>query len=216
MKQEILFSDNHLLVTIKPAGIPTQRTNEQIGWEDLCKEHLSKELSKKTIFLQTIHRLDKPVSGIVVFARSSKALSRLQEMIRQKKMKKEYTAFIEPGLSPSESKLEHYLVHDDYRARVSTSQDKESKCASLLYHIIESGKKFSKVKIDLITGRYHQIRAQFADIGFPIWGDQKYGSTKKLNSGQIALFHTALSFEHPVTREKLYFTYKEPILFIEN
>ena len=162
-----IYCDNHLLVLEKPAGIATQPDFHEAakGW---VKEAFSKP---GNVFLEPIHRLDRPASGIVVFARTSKALSRLNEAMRQKKMKKFYIAKVE-GEVEEEGVLEHLLIHGDFRAYV----DPKGKIALLRFRRIALTKTHSVVEVELETGRYHQIRAQFAAIGHPIVGDGKYGS----------------------------------------
>ncbi len=177
---------------------------------DQAKAWLKKQFQKNGhVFLEPIHRLDKPVSGLVLFARTSKALSRLQEMMRQRKIEKTYFAWIE-GVLPQEGTLEHYLVHDEYRARVVDRSHPKGKLARLRYFQIEK----SLVEIHLETGRYHQIRAQFAYIGCPIVGDQKYGSTLQWKKKEgIALHHGRLKFLHPVTKSDICFESLEPSSF---
>lgn len=189
-----IYCDNHLLVLNKPAGIPTQPDFHEAAraW---VKEHFGKP---GNVFLEPIHRIDRPVSGIVLFARTSKALSRLNEAMRERKMRKFYIAIVE-GQVPEEGVLEHYLIHGDFRAHI----DPSGKQAILNYRRLKVNEKYSLVEIELVTGRYHQIRAQFSAIGHPIVGDAKYGSSE--NYSQIALHHQMLQFEHPTSKEALTF-----------
>jgi 23S rRNA pseudouridine1911/1915/1917 synthase len=203
---KIIFCDNHLLVVFKPAGISTQPHGaSEDNLLDQTKAWLKQEFQKSNVFLEPIHRLDKPVSGLVLFARTSKALSRLQEMVRQRKIARTYFAWVEGKLPEAKGTLEHYLVHDEHRARVVDKSHSEAKLARLHYLQIDQLKAKSLVEIDLETGRYHQIRAQFADIGCPIVGDQKYGSLSHWKKGGIALHHGRLQFLHPVTKSELCF-----------
>lgn len=181
-----LFEDNHLLIIDKPAGMLTQGANNEAGLEEL--------LQKKHRFLRCIHRIDAPVSGIVVFAKSSKALSRLSASLRDKQWSKIYIARIE-GILKGSNTLEHNLLHGDRKAIV----DPSGKKSILKYQVLESG----LVQIELITGRYHQIRAQFSAIGHPIVGDLKYGATQNATRGPktIDLHHQRLCFPHPITKE---------------
>jgi 23S rRNA pseudouridine1911/1915/1917 synthase len=197
---QLLFTDNHLLVAYKPAGFCTQ-PGEGRNLEEWAKEKVREE-TKKTgnIFLVPIHRLDKPVSGLVLFARSSKALSRLNEMMRERKIHKRYEARIEGELPHDEGELEHFLVHEEFYARVSDASDPQAKRALLFYRKIAP----RLVELELKTGRYHQIRAQLSAMGCPIAGDAKYGS--KQPSEAIALQHVELQFPHPVTKEELKFS----------
>ncbi|MFI5334435.1 MAG: RluA family pseudouridine synthase [Chlamydiales bacterium] len=197
----ILYSDNHLLVVYKPAGICTQ-PGEGNSIEEWAKIKL-KEETKKTgnIFLVPVHRLDKHVSGLVLFARSSKALSRLNEMMRERKIRKKYLARIEGRLPHDEGTLEHFLVHEEYRSRVAKEGEPDAKRALLTYRQVAD----ALVEVELQTGRYHQIRAQLSAIGCPIVGDAKYGSKNSYPSQAIALQHIELAFTHPVTKQELLF-----------
>lgn len=188
-KENIIFCDNHLLVVEKSAGIPTQP-----DLVDLAKAWVKKEFKKPgNVFLEAVHRIDKPVSGLVLCARTSKALSRLQEMMRKRTIRKTYIAIVE-GKLPQEGTLKHYLVHDEYRARIAP----EGKEAILHYRVIGYQGNLNLVEVVLETGRYHQIRAQFSAIKCPIVGDEKYGSKRQFREG-IALHHQMVEFKHPVT-----------------
>ncbi len=155
------------------------------------------------MFLEPIHRLDKPVSGIVLFARTSKALSRLQAQMRDKKISKTYLALVEGTLPSFEGTLEHYLIHGSHRASVVSSSNPEGKGAILHYRVVQSDDKTSLVEIFLETGRYHQIRAQLSAIGCPVVGDSKYGSTLHWHGSAIALHHSKMILRHPVTSEEI-------------
>ena len=202
----ILFEDNHLLVAIKPCGIPTQPAPQ--GGDSLegrLKSYLKEKYQKKgNVFLHAIHRLDKAASGIVVFAKSQKALSRLQEAIRTKACKKIYHTTVSGKLLQKEATLTHYLVHADHKAIVSDNHPEAKKCV-LHYKVLEENEKTSLLEVILETGRYHQIRCQLAAIGHPIAGDVKYGSKEPFQNG-IALHHYRLEIEHPTTKELMVFT----------
>lgn len=204
---EILYQDNHLLAVVKPAGLATQPSpTSDASLEKLCKEWIKKETGKPgNVYLHAIHRLDKPVSGIVLFAKSSKALSRLNEAMRMKHMQKTYLALVEGNLPQSEGNLEHYLLHGDHYAHVVPETALGAKSARLRYVVTASKeinkKVYSLVEIKLETGRYHQIRAQMSAIGYPIIGDSKYGSHVSYKEGAIALSHAHFSFPHPTTGE---------------
>lgn len=187
---EPIYCDNHILVLEKPAGMATQP-----DFHESAKIYIKEAFAKPgEVFLEPIHRLDKPVSGLVLFARTSKALSRLNASMRGGQIRKRYRARVE-GVVPEEGKLEHYLLHGNFRAIV----DPSGKKASLLFWRLESKGDTSLVEVELLTGRYHQIRAQFSAIGHPIVGDAKYGS--KTNHSTIKLHHHTLTFPHPTKGE---------------
>ena len=212
---DIIFVDNHVLIVNKREGIPTQESpggSENVT--DWAKEWIKKKYHKPgRVFLEPIHRLDKPVSGLVLFARTSKALSRLQEMMRERKIGKWYYALVEQAPSPAEGVLEHYLVHDEHRARVVLATHPEGKKALLSYRSLKTSSRGALLEIELQTGRYHQIRAQLAHVGSPVLGDRKYGSSTAWGKESIALHHGKMGFLHPVTREDLEFTAPLPSSF---
>lgn len=186
------YEDNHILVLEKPAGIATQPE-----FEEMAKQWLKKTANKPgNVFLQPVHRLDKPVSGLILFAKTSKAVSRLNQSLREKKFQKFYVAWVE-GITEPEGTLEHHLSHGEFRAY----QDANGKKAILHFKRLKTENGCSLVEILLITGRYHQIRAQFFLIGHPICGDQKYGATIKRKT--LALHHQKLIFPHPTKQEEI-------------
>jgi len=205
---DILFEDNHLLILNKPAGLLTEPSGtDQDSLLCQAKQFLKVKYEKPgNVYLGIVHRLDKPASGIVIFAKTSKALSRLNKSMRDRKFKKMYTALVENKPPYNEASLEDYLVHDDFKATVSTKSNSLAKYCKLTYHIVKKLGNFSLLEIILETGRYHQIRAQLSNIGCPIVGDQKYGSHTKLPlKDTIALQHTKLEMIHPVTHEIMVF-----------
>lgn len=207
---EILFCDNHLLVAAKPPGLLTQpNDSSDPSLEEIAKAWVKKEYRKPgNVFLHAVHRLDRPVSGLVVFARTSKALSRLNELQRNMEIQRIYLAEVE-GQMPFESgKLDHYLIHGDHRAIVANKGSKNAKHARLTYKILRHNPKSTLVQIELETGRYHQIRVQFSASGHPIVGDQKYGS--KIERKLIHLHSFKVGFKHPVTKEMLSFETPAP------
>jgi 23S rRNA pseudouridine1911/1915/1917 synthase len=201
---EILYEDNHLLAANKPAGLLTQPNEDSTdSLEEQGKAYLKKKYHKKgNVFLHPIHRLDKPVSGIVLFARTSKALSRLNAEMRARTLTKIYTAKVEGHLKKKSGELRHYLTHGSHRAHVS----KSGKKAILSYTVKKELTHSTLVEITLYTGRYHQIRAQFAHIGHPLLGDAKYGAKQK--SSRLALHHSQLIFTHPIAKQPLTITSK--------
>lgn len=198
---KILYEDNHLIAVDKEAGLPTQVSNEHpIALETKLKDFIKiRDQKKGNVFLHAVHRLDKGVSGIVLFAKTSKALSRIQESIREKKLVKTYLAIVEGIPKQSEKTLIHNLVKKEHKSIVSKSSD--AKKAELHYKVIRAKNTKALLKIDLITGRYHQIRAQLSFIKHPIVGDVKYGSKKE--SKRLLLRHTKLTFPHVITNEMI-------------
>lgn len=203
---EIVFCDNHLLVAVKPAGYLTQPNETGApSLEAYAKEWVKQEFKKPgAVFLHCIHRLDRPVSGLVLFAKTSKALSRLNEQSRAQEIQRVYTAEIEGILAEKVGRLEHYLIHAEHRALIGKANDPEAKKARLTFEVLHYLERSTIVKIELETGRYHQIRAQFSTIGHPIVGDQRYGS--RTGDGQAIHLHCGeLSLQHPVSQEILRF-----------
>lgn len=208
---EVIFCDNHILIANKPPGLltqPDERSAESL--ELFAKQWVKKEYNKPgNVYLHAIHRLDRPVSGLVLFARTSKALSRLNEQSRDQAIQRIYTAEVEGVLPIKEGQLDHYLIHGDHRAIIAKEKDKEAKHARLTYKVIRYKDHSTVVSIQLETGRYHQIRAQFSASGHPVVGDKKYGA--KSGDGEMIRLHCAqLKLEHPVTKEVLSFETPAP------
>lgn len=203
---KIIYEDNHLLVLDKPAGLLTQPSGtNQPSLEEMAKQWMKETYQKPgNVFLEAVHRLDQAASGIVVFAKTSKALSRLMQAIREKKVKKKYLAQVERMPDKPKGRLVHYLAHRHRHAEVVDEQDPDGKQASLTYEIHQM-EKYPILNISLETGRYHQIRCQLAKIGCPILGDKKYGSTVPYNKPGIALCHYLMEISHPVSNEILIF-----------
>ena len=208
---EIVFCDNHLLIAMKPAGLLTQP--DDTGGDSLeifAKEWVKREYKKPgSVFLHAIHRLDKPVSGLVLFARTSKALSRLNEQSRNQEIQRIYTAEVEGILPAKEGVLDHYLIHGDHRSIIAKATDKEAKHARLSYRVVEFKSHSTVILIELETGRYHQIRSQFSASGHPVVGDERYGA-KRGRDDAIHLHCSQLSFAHPVTKEILKYHSEAP------
>ena len=204
----ILYEDNHLIIVNKPKNLLTQPTDiEELSLEGIVKLWIKEKYKKPgNVFLGVIHRLDKPVSGIVVFAKTSKALSRLNLAMRSKQMNKTYTALVEGVIGHDKGTLENYLTHDDYNAKITSKTDPKAKLARLHYKVLKRDKTNTLLEIDLETGRYHQIRAQLSHIGHPIVGDAKYGSKEIRPRGTIELHHSQMKLIHPITQEVLTIT----------
>ena len=210
-----LFEDNHLLVLNKPAGLLTQPSGtEQDSLEQQAKAWLKVVYHKPgNVFLEAVHRLDKPASGIVVFGKTSKALTRLNSSMRAKQTRKIYWAWVEGSLSLDAGHLEHFLIHDDFHAKIVDAQHPKGKIARLTYHVLERKKERTLLEIELETGRYHQIRLQLAALGHPIWGDRKYGGQGKYEPEAIALHHRSLQLPHPISQTLLIFEAPPPEAF---
>jgi 23S rRNA pseudouridine1911/1915/1917 synthase len=200
---EILYEDNHLLAVNKPAGLLSQE--DYTGNPDLlnlCKQYLKKMYNKPgNVFLGLLHRLDKPVSGVMLFAKTSKAASRLSKQIRDRSIKKKYLAIVE-GNPPDQQYLSHHLIKNkdkNVSFVVHKTHDK-GKLAELAFIKLGSVNNVHLLQITLITGRAHQIRVQLSSEGYPVWGDKKYGST---NQGNIALHSAGLTFVHPTLKNEI-------------
>lgn len=195
----VLYLDNHLLIVNKPAGLLTQETKGNLdSLENWGEIFLQKKTKKAHVFLRVAHRLDRVASGIVVLARTSKALSRLHEMFRLQQTKKVYLAWVENFFIKGGGEYRDYLTHESYIAQVIKTRQPAN--AHLSYQVLVQVNSFSLVKIILHTGRYHQIRCQFAFHGHPVLGDSKYGSKFLLSNG-IALHHAEFHYTHPITKQ---------------
>ncbi|MCF7849033.1 MAG: RNA pseudouridine synthase [Kiritimatiellales bacterium] len=199
----ILFADNHLLAVNKPAGMLTQDSGTGLpNVEDWAREWVRVDKNKTgAVFLNAVHRIDRAVGGVVLFARTSKALSRLNEDIRNRDCKKIYHALVEGAPAKPAAELIHWLSHAHHRAEVCREGDEGAQRAVLRYRTLRQSGTLTLLEVDLETGRYHQIRAQLAAIGCPIAGDEKYGAKKKSDSGDIALHHYRLEVTHPTLKE---------------
>ncbi|MGA8164548.1 MAG: RNA pseudouridine synthase [Waddliaceae bacterium] len=206
---DILYEDNHLFVVDKPPMLLTQPSGtSKENLETFAKELIKKREKKKGgVFLEAVHRLDKPVSGIVLFAKTSKALSRLTTAMRNRQVKKCYIAWVEGVVSSEQGILEHWMVHDGHRARLADQEDVGAKKGRLFYRVRERRKGQTLLDLQLETGRYHQIRVQLSGIGHPIVGDEKYGSCQPYFAPGcergIALHHYRLEIPHPIRKEAL-------------
>lgn len=199
----IIYEDNHLLVVEKPINIPVQgdKSND-IDFLTMLKDYIKKRDKKPgNVYLGLVHRLDRPVGGIMVFAKTSKCASRLSEQIRTNMMKKTYYAVLENKVN-NKGTLKDKLLKDTKKNIVKV--DENGKDAILNYELIDYKNNLSLVKIDLVTGRSHQIRVQFSSRNFPLYGDQKYNKNSKPGE-QIALFSNSITFNHPITKERLTF-----------
>lgn len=200
----VLYEDNHIIVVEKEINIPTcEDSSKDIDLLSIIKLYLKEKYNKPgNVYLGLVHRLDRPVGGIMVFAKTSKAASRLNLQIKNDEFKKRYYAVIDGVLKEKEGKFEDYLLKDTRENIVKV--DKNGKYAMLEYKVLNEIQGLSLVEVNLHTGRSHQIRVQFSSRGYPLYGDQKYN--KKANCHeQIALYSHFLSFKHPVTKEIMEF-----------
>ena len=211
---DILYEDNHLLIVNKRCGDLVQPDpSGESALENEIKEFIRRRDRKPgEVFLGVVHRIDRPVSGAVLFAKTSKALVRLNEMIREGRIRKIYWALTEQTPDPEEATLVHYLLRDGRtnRSRLFDQPHPEAKRAELRYRVIGASARYTLVEVELRTGRHHQIRAQLARIGCPIRGDLKYGAKRSLPGGGISLHSRTVAFEHPVRREPLTVTAPVP------
>lgn len=204
----ILYEDNHLLVVLKDINIPVcEDSSKDLDLVTILKQHLKEKYNKKgNVYLGLVHRLDRPVSGVMVFAKTSKAAKRLSEQIRTHKVKKEYHAVV-IGQVNKTGILKDKLLKDSKTNMVRI--DKNGKEAVLEYNLVSYKTNYSLVKINLKTGRSHQIRVQFSSRNHPLYGDQRYNKNSKAGQ-QIALFASSIEFIHPTTNETLKFTLELP------
>ncbi len=204
---DILFEDNHLIIVNKPCGILVQ--GDKTGDTpllDIIKEYIKVKYSKQgDVFLGLVNRIDRPTSGIVIFAKTSKALSRMNEKLKKREIKKLYWLIISNTFESKEGKLEGWFKKDSKKNKSFFNQEKQtnSKYGCLTYKKIQTLEKYCKIEVDLITGRHHQIRCNFSNIGYPILGDLKYGSKRSTKDGGIYLHSRQVTFIHPVSKKEI-------------
>lgn len=209
-KINIIYEDNHILIVEKPINIPVQADNtNDLDLLTILKQYRKeKEHKEGNVYLGLIHRLDRPVGGIMVFAKTSKAASRLSKEIQENTFHKTYYAVVK-GITKNKEELKDYLIKDHNKNITHIANKKEGKLALLNYETIKTTNNLSLVKINLITGRSHQIRVQFSSRNHPLIGDQKYDK-KPLQNVNIALFAQSITFNHPTTKEKITFSLDLP------
>lgn len=213
-KVKIIYEDNHVLVVEKPVNIPTQKdeTND-IDMLTLLKEDLKERYNKPgNVYVGLVHRLDRPVGGAMVFAKTSKAASRLSDQVRTGQFKKVYLAVVHGILGHMSGRLEDYLLKDSRTniVKVVDRNTEGAKQAVLEYSLLGVHKNCSLVRVNLHTGRPHQIRVQFSSTGYPLYGDQKYGQGFNKPGQQIALWSNEVAFIHPTCKEELKFVSSPP------
>ena len=206
---KILFEDNHIIVVEKTPNIPSQSDKTgDIDMLTLVKQYIKEKYNKPgNVYLGLVHRLDRPVGGIMIFAKTSKAASRLSDEVREKVFKKKYLAVVDGKIEKTNGSLEDYLYKDERNnmSKVVNKNKKNAKLAKLDYEVVvyDEVKNLSLLKINLHTGRHHQIRVQLSNFGHSIFGDQKYGT--RGTGKQIALWAYELTIVHPITKEEMTF-----------
>ena len=202
----VLYIDNHLIAVCKPAGVLTQADDSgDESLMDQVKAWIKTEFNKPgNVFLGLIHRLDRNVSGVVLFARTSKGASRLSEQFRNKTTEKFYRAIVEGKPQSGQASLSHHLRKErTLKSTVFQRPGKDTQHAELEYKTLKNYECTSLLEIKLHTGRFHQIRAQLSFIGHPVLGDKKYGAATPLPERQVALYAHRLIFKHPISKEKI-------------
>ncbi len=205
--EQVLYEDNHLIVINKRSGQIVQ--GDKTGDEPLSvmvKNYLREKYQKPgNVFVGVVHRLDRPVSGVVIFAKTSKALTRLNAMIQNREIQKIYWAIVLQKPKLESDKLVHYLIKDSEKNKSrALLEQREGYLKSVLnYRLIASSERYHMLEIELETGRHHQIRVQLKEIGCIIKGDLKYGAPRSNPDGSIALHARKIAFEHPVSKEKI-------------
>ncbi len=206
---QVIYEDNHLIVVNKRPGdiVQGDKTGDK-ALSEVVKEYIAFKYNKPgAVFLGVVHRLDRPTSGLIVFARTSKALTRLNKMFAARETKKTYWAMVKNTPDPPQGRLEHYLLRNpkQNKSYAHIKPIPEAKNAVLHYHTLAQSDHYTLLEIDLETGRHHQIRAQLSAIGCPIKGDLKYGAPRSNPDGSIHLHARALELIHPVQKEPMTF-----------
>lgn len=205
---KVLYEDNHLLGLYKPAGMLVQgdRTGDY-SLLDWARDWLRTRYAKPgKVFVGLVHRLDRPVAGVVLLARTSKAARRLSEQFRERRCRKIYRAVVEGGGCPAEGSVRSYVAWNGKKASVVEDGHPGAKVAELRFRVLERGRDLSLLEIELLSGRHHQIRLQLASMGHPVVGDRLYGSRTFRPSGSVSLMAYSLTVRHPTRREDLMLT----------
>ncbi len=207
---EVLYEDNHLIAVYKkPSDLSQSDRTGDSAIDSEVKKYIAEKYKKPgEVFLGVVHRLDRPVGGVMLFARTSKALQRMNEIFRTRDVRKTYLAIVGERPPEDEAVVTHYLKKNEKQNKtyVYDTEVKGSKEASLSYRLAGRSERFFLLEIDLHSGRHHQIRAQLSKIGCPIKGDLKYGFPRSNEDGSICLFARRLEFTHPVKKEKVTIT----------
>ncbi|HEY8389351.1 MAG TPA: RluA family pseudouridine synthase [Clostridia bacterium] len=206
---EVIYEDNHILVVVKPQNVPVMADETQDkDMLTLCKEYIKEKENKPgNVYLGLVHRLDRPTGGVMVFAKTSKAASRISEAIRDGEVEKNYFAILLGTPKEKQGKLTHYLLKDEKTntVKIVPMSTEGAKKAMLEYWIVGEYGKLSLARIKLITGRTHQIRVQMNSLHTPVLGDVKYGGESMPKGFNLALWAYELKFYHPVTKVKMVF-----------
>ena len=205
---KVVYEDNHVIIVAKESGeiVQGDKTGDK-PLSEIVKEYIKEKYQKPgEVFLGVVHRLDRPVSGLVVFARTSKALARLNKMFAEGEVHKTYWAIVGGGERREErGELTHWLVRNEKQNK-SYAYDREvphSKKAQLRYRVISQGDRYQLLEVELLTGRHHQIRCQLSKVGMPIRGDLKYGAARSNPDGSISLHARRVEFIHPVSKQPI-------------
>ena len=204
---EVIYEDNHIIIVNKQSGeiVQGDKTGDR-PLSDIVKDYIKEMYAKPgAVFLGVVHRLDRPVSGLVVFARTSKALSRLNKMFAEGEVHKTYWAIVKNAPRASDGTLEHWIVRNEKQNK-SYAYDHErpnAKKAILKYRALSHSDSYTLLEVNLMTGRHHQIRCQLAAMGCPIKGDLKYGASRSNPDGSISLMARRVEFIHPVSKEPI-------------
>lgn len=213
MHINVLYEDNHLLIVEKPVNIAVQEdASKDMDLLNMLKNYIKEKYNKPgDVYLGLVHRLDRPVGGVMVFARTSKAASRLSNELRKHQIYRKYKAIIRGSLPKKQGELVDYLYKDRKKNIVSvvSSKNKEGKKAILEYKVLGKKDNLSMLEVELKTGRSHQIRVQLSNQGTPLYGDQKYGQHVNKHGQQIALWASSLSVKHP-TKDEIITVESEP------
>lgn len=206
-KPEIIYEDNHLIIVNKPSGLLVQGDRSgDMPLQEIVRAYLKDKYGKPgNVFCGVVHRIDRPAQGLVIFAKTSKALTRLNEMLRRGEIHKTYLTLVEGTPARAEAELSHYLVSDPNtnRTRLVAPTHTGARDGRLHYRVLGRGEHYSLIAVRLFTGRKHQIRCQMSSIGTPIRGDLKYGARRSNRGGGISLLAWRLEFEHPVSHRRI-------------
>ena len=205
---QVVYEDNHIIIVNKESGeiVQGDKTGDR-PLADKVKAYIKEKYAKPgEVFLGVVHRLDRPVAGLVVFARTSKALTRLNDIFRNNEVHKTYWAITKQRPAEMEGMLTHWLVRNEKQNK-SYAYDRErpnSKKAILKYKVVGASDNYTLIEVNLLTGRHHQIRCQLAKMGCPIRGDLKYGAKRSNPDGSISLLARSISFVHPVSKKTIF------------